>query len=590
MNAPSVASDAPIASFVPELDTIAAAAMADWKVPGAAVAVVQNGKVILLKAYGQRDVEANLPVTTGTQFLICSITKSFTATGMALLHNERRLDWTKPVRDYIPEFRLHDPVATERITVGDLLCHHSGLPRHDWVWMPGDISRDEMLTAMRHLEPSRDIRAAWQYNNLGYNIAGAVIERVTGTSYESFMRKRLTDKLGMSVSFTVDALAAAEDAAVPYAINENTVLRTKYWPITSTAAGAINTSITDIASWLQLHLDKGKFDGEQLLPATSIAELHAPRAYVAAPEFAEFGPWHYGRGFVSTTYRGDRLASHSGGWIGWGTLMTVLPENGIGVAVFTNRSSNPVTDILTRYIIDRLRGRETVNWLERYGERRRKALAQIQTDKDARQKARHQNTRPSRVLADYAGDYEHPAYRVMSVTEEGGALRWAWRGMSGVLEHRHYETFELPEVPDRLFPDRLPITFSTDRDGNLVSLSAPLEPMVKDIVFVRRAVGDCTDPAFRQACIGVFTTGATTHQVTRDADGNLMLKPDDQPAYRLAPHQGRKFRIVELDGYVVEFLGEDARVDEIIFHQPNGTFQAKRVEAATPQEPPVSSP
>jgi CubicO group peptidase (beta-lactamase class C family) len=158
----SEARAAPILEFVPELDRLAAAAMADWKVPGAALAVVQDGKVALAKAYGQRDVEANLPVTTATQFLICSITKSFTATGMALLHNEGRLDWNKPVRDYMPEFRLHDAVATERVTVRDLLCHQSGLPRHDWVHVPGDRTPAEMLGLMRHLELSRDIRAAWQ--------------------------------------------------------------------------------------------------------------------------------------------------------------------------------------------------------------------------------------------------------------------------------------------------------------------------------------------------------------------------------------------------------------------------------------------
>src|SRR5580704_2608781 len=105
--------DAPIAELVPGLDRLAADVMADWKVLGAALAVVHAGKVALAKAYGERDVEANLPVTPTTQFLICSITKSFTATGVALLHDEGRLDWTKPVRDYIPEFRLHDPVATE---------------------------------------------------------------------------------------------------------------------------------------------------------------------------------------------------------------------------------------------------------------------------------------------------------------------------------------------------------------------------------------------------------------------------------------------------------------------------------------------
>ena len=114
--------DASIGELVSDLDRLAVDVMADWKVPGAALAVVQDGKVALVKAYGHRDVEANLPVTPTTQFLICSITKSFTATGVALLHNEGRLDWTKPVPEYIPEFRLHDPVATERVSVRDLLC------------------------------------------------------------------------------------------------------------------------------------------------------------------------------------------------------------------------------------------------------------------------------------------------------------------------------------------------------------------------------------------------------------------------------------------------------------------------------------
>jgi len=146
------------------------------------------------------------------------------------------------------------------------------------------------------------------------------------------------------------------------------------------------------------------------------------------------------------------------------------------------------------------------------------------------------------------------------------------------MGHRHFETFELPEVPDRLLPDRLAITFLTDREGDIISLSAPLEPMVKDIVFRRLAAGDCTDATFRARCVGSFKGGPTTHRVTLDAEGQLVLKPDHQPAYRLAPQQGRRFRIVLLEGFVVEFRGEGTAVDEVIFHQPNGTFVAKRVE------------
>jgi CubicO group peptidase (beta-lactamase class C family) len=177
MSTRSAVKDTPIASLAPELDALAAEAMAEWKVPAVALAVVQNGETVLLKAYGQRDAEAGLPATTQTQFLICSITKTFTATGLALLVDEGRLDWGKPVRDYVPEFRLRDPAATDRVTVRDLLSHHSGLPRHDWLWMSGGLSRMEMLTALRHLEPARDIRTESQYNNLASNAASIVSSR-----------------------------------------------------------------------------------------------------------------------------------------------------------------------------------------------------------------------------------------------------------------------------------------------------------------------------------------------------------------------------------------------------------------------------
>jgi hypothetical protein len=143
----------------------------------------------------------------------------------------------------------------------------------------------------------------------------------------------------------------------------------------------------------------------------------------------------------------------------------------------------------------------------------------------------------------------------MAVEERGGELHWSWRGVFAVMAHRHYETFELPEVPDRLLPDRLAITFLTDRDGNIVSLSAPLEPMVKEIVFSRRPAGECLDTVFCARCVGHYKSGATTHRVTLDPSGQLTLKPDNQPACRLLPAQGRRFGLPNLMGTVSNFAG-----------------------------------
>ncbi len=182
------------------------------------------------------------------------------------------------------------------------------------------------------------------------------------------------------------------------------------------------------------------------------------------------------------------------------------------------------------------------------------------------------------MLAEYAGEYEHPGYGRIDIDTKDDTLNWRYRGLGGPLVHRHYDVFEVPEMPDVLAPDLLAISFSYDRDGNIDRLSAPLEPMVSDIVFRRVPDGEVLDTAFRAACAGTYRSGAQLHVVAVDAEGQLTLSPSDQPTYRLAPHQGRTFAIVALDGFLVEFQrGETDIVEAIIFHQPNGTFRAQRI-------------
>ena len=168
----------------------------------------------------------------------------------------------------------------------------------------------------------------------------------------------------------------------------------------------------------------------------------------------------------------------------------------------------------------------------------------------------------------------------MVITKDGDSLHWAWRGTKAKLAHRHYDSFQLPYVFGELNPDDLVISFATDRDGNIASLSAQLEPLVSDIVFTRAPDGDCVDPAFRAACVGRYTRGDATNVVAQDAEGQLTLATPFQPLYRLRPYQGATFSIVNLDGYRVEFRrGLTRTVDEFVWHMPNGTFIAKRAEA-----------
>jgi hypothetical protein len=224
-------------------------------------------------------------------------------------------------------------------------------------------------------------------------------------------------------------------------------------------------------------------------------------------------------------------------------------------------------------------GKEPIPWLDRLRERRRRFVAQLDVDRQARKATRRLDTRPSHDLADYAGDYDHPGYGRITITHVEGKLNWAYRGMSEPLAHRHYDTFELPEAPDRLLPDRLTVSFSTDdREGSIASLAAPFEPLVKDVVFIRIAAGDCTNPGFRRHCTGTFISqGITTVIVGQDNDGQLTLTAGSEPTCKLRPYQGRTFVTDEREGVRVEFhLGPHGEVDELIFHQPNGTFVARR--------------
>jgi hypothetical protein len=246
----------------------------------------------------------------------------------------------------------------------------------------------------------------------------------------------------------------------------------------------------------------------------------------------------------------------------------VLANNGMAPEIFAN------------YLFDRVCGKEPTPWLDRLRERRRKTMAQLDADRPAPKATRRPDTRPSHELADYAGDYEHPGYGRITITQAEGTLHWAYRGMSAPLAHRHYDTFELPESPEapgRLLPGRLAVSFSTDREGDIASLAVPFEPLAKDIVFIHMAAGDCTNPVFRQRCTGTYRYAATSVVVAQDGDGQLTLTPVREPTYKLRPYRSRTFVIADHEGFRVEFhLGPDGQADELILHYPHGTFVARR--------------
>jgi CubicO group peptidase (beta-lactamase class C family) len=301
-----------------DFDALVEEAMAEWQVSGLSIAILHGDETALLKAYGQRDVEACLPTTLQTQFAICSVTKSFTAAGLGMLVDERKLDWDAKVRDHIPEFRLHDPVASDRATLRDLLCHRTGLPRHDWAHMPGDLAPVEMLGRLQYLEPSREFRAQFQYQNLGYMAAGIVAERVSGQSWEAFTRARLLRPLGIEeCEFLGRSNAAGGGCRAALYRGGGGAQPSGILADPSDGGGRHQHLDRRDGEIPALSARRRQGREEQLLSAASVRAMRTPRILESRSEFEEIGDLHYGFGLGCGHYRGNLWHAHGGGWIGW---------------------------------------------------------------------------------------------------------------------------------------------------------------------------------------------------------------------------------------------------------------------------------
>jgi CubicO group peptidase (beta-lactamase class C family) len=201
------------------LDEFVHIIMQEWKVPGLALSVIKENEVIYARGFGQRDKEQGLPVTPQTLFPIASCTKAFTTAALGILADQGKLDWDTPVRAYIPSFKLYDPVASERVTPRDLVSHRTGLPRHDLVWYNNTTAtRRDLFERLQYLEPTKDLRSFWQYQNLMYMAAGYLVETISGRTWEEFVREHLFQLLEMKSSTfdVVQTSREADDYSHPY--------------------------------------------------------------------------------------------------------------------------------------------------------------------------------------------------------------------------------------------------------------------------------------------------------------------------------------------------------------------------------------
>ena len=553
--------------------------LAAWEVPGCAVAAVSDGRIRLTAGWGHRDLAAKLPVTSDTLFAIGSTTKAFTASTVGALVDDGLLEWERPLRDYVPELRLADPVVTDRLTVVDLLSHRSGLPRHDMAWLGyPDRSRAELVRRLRFLPLSRDLRQEFQYCNLGYLLAGHAVEVLRGTSWEDDLRTRLLTPLGMGRSnLSVDDMTADPDHAAAYERRQGVVVPVPHRPVTALApAGAVNSCSSDMARWLLAQLGDGQVDGRVVMSPGTVARQHA--SHIVLPEDRTFpaSTRHaYGLGWLIGRYRDHRLLEHGGGIDGFQTECMLLPDDGIGVAVMTNTSSSAMAPVVAYRVLDELLGLEPLDWFSSFKDRFDTLLAGMREARGARRVV--PDAPPPRPLGAYAGEYEHPGYGRLTIVVEGGALRPRLGTLDLSLAHRHYETFDLEwhELGDQ--SNLFPLMFLSDPDGDITALTVPFEPAVEPLRFDRLPDAQAQDPEVLRRLCGTYAMGPVEVVVTLQGDRVLTVTAPGTPPFALRPAgRGLRFEVTAQPAVTVEFeLDETGSVSRLVA-QPLGIFRPKR--------------
>jgi len=574
------ASATPPASRLQGLDDLAGDAMKQWKVPGVAVAVVQNGKVIYAKGYGYRDVENKLPVTTATLFPIGSISKSFTALTFAILKNEGKVDWDQPVRSYLPEFQMNDPVASQEATPRDLFSHRTGLPRHDLVWYSSDFSREDLVGRVRYLKPNKGFRSAYQYNNLTVMTMGYLEGKLTGLGWEGAIRQKIFAPLGMSHSnLSVTDIEKTDDHALPYELKKDVVTKVPYHNIDAIGpAGSINSSVDDMSHYLIFQLGDGKYEGKQIIAESDLREMHSPQTAVPdlPPAFSLPGLGHfsYGLAWVATSYRGHNLVWHNGGIDGFYALLSMLPDDHMGVVILTNLPNGQTPEVLAYNVYDRLLGLDPMPWFDRFKDLEAKGKKQEEEAKKNKPTDRKTGTHPSHSLADYAGEYQNPGYGSIKVAVKGDALELSLNKLGPYpLEHYHYDVFQVPEESDSVAAGEK-FQFEMNKKGDIDHVAAALEPSLdEDITFARAPEKISKDALQKLAGDYLLNELTVTFAVVGDV---LRLTVPGQPQYELIPRKELSFDLKGMPGFSVDFqMDSSGKVTEAVFNQPNGVFHAK---------------
>lgn len=565
-------------------DAFAEETLKSWNIPGMAVAIVKDGQVVQARGYGVRDAVTNAPMTKDTRFPIASMTKAFTSFTVGLLADDGKLSLDRPVSTYLAQFALQDPIASAGTTLRDMMCHRTGMPRHDAIWYHNKtLTRAGLLERLPYLAPSAPFRAKWQYNNIMFVLAGLAVERVSGQPWERFTQERVFKPLKMARTiFSADEaerdsdhirgteVAAGKRVDVPLYRNDALMA----------PAGGIYSTANDLSRWLLVLTGGGVIDGKKIIEDTTLADLtslHMPTG--AAPLHPDVLPIGYGLGWSVDSYRGRPMIQHGGNLNGVSTLIGVLPNQKLGVVVLTNQSGSELPAAMIRTIIDRFLSLEPIDWT---GDALKRKLAGEAGDVAGRankEASRVKDTRPSHALSAYAGVYSDLGYGDITVVSNGSTLDASYNADRSLISHWHYDVFDgATDDVENIWRDTR-VQFQTDLRGRIAALSTIVEPQVAAVVFKKRPEARLFDPKFLSELAGEYELNGVKIRIS--VSGNkLIITPQGGRPGELKPDLDGEFTHSRRLDVTIRFLrGPDGRVTGFQLIDASGVYEAKRIGA-----------
>ena len=446
--------------LVEDLDAYFEKALSDWNVPGMAIGIVKDNKLIMAEGYGIRQLGLKHKVDENTVFPIASNTKAFTAATLAFLVAEGKVDWDDKVRKHLPYFELYNPYVSNNMTIRDLLSHRSGLKTFsgDLIWYGTTYSREEVVKRAKFLKPEFGFREYFGYQNIMFIAAGEIVSAVSGKTWDEYLNEKIFDPLNMTSSVTSTSyFDRMDNVAMPHTERDDKVVSIPHsnWDNIG-GAGAINSNVLDMANWLKFQLNRGSFEGKELIPAGILTETWKPHTLQGVSTFSRqlWPTTHfkaYALGWGTSDYHGRKIISHSGGYDGIISYSCIVPEENLGFVILTNKNSSLYYPLYYK-ILDSFLSDDDTDWSAKFLEFNQRNNAGKEQGKNAKEEARVKGTETSLKLEDYCGTYGGKVYGNVEVKLIEDHLEVYFIPspiFTGKLNHYHFDTFtiKLKDVP-----------------------------------------------------------------------------------------------------------------------------------------------